>query len=196
VTLDGVHIRTVYRPGNPWPTGDLRAEILRRSYIFGHVIVRRSRHLELGGYDETLRKVEDWDFWIRLVLAGSLPVLIAEPLSVNRMQRSSMSDDAVGMWIGRLEVLDRARRNPDLTDADHEIVRDSTALAERELAIAQLRRALRTEPTAIRKRARVVLRTPAMVPAARVSATVGLLAPRLAHRLAIRRPEHAPGAPT
>ncbi len=41
------------------------------------LLVRRSRLLELGGFDEGLRAYEDWDLWVRMVLAGV--VIVVEP---------------------------------------------------------------------------------------------------------------------
>ncbi len=48
------------------PPGDILAEYARRNW-FGVMVplMRRSAAVRVGGFDETLRRAEDWDYWIR-----------------------------------------------------------------------------------------------------------------------------------
>src|SRR5207248_4438233 len=52
----------------PFAAVDQRMAILDRCFI-GWPAIRRSRLLDVGGFDESLRTGYDWDFWIRLLFA-------------------------------------------------------------------------------------------------------------------------------
>jgi GT2 family glycosyltransferase len=65
-----------------------------------------------GGFDETLRfrGCEDWDAWVRLVLAGATVVPVREVGAHYRRHPGSMSRNPVEMMRGRAEVLQRTLR--------------------------------------------------------------------------------------
>lgn len=56
------------------------------------LVVRRDVFLELGGFDETLPAVEDWDFALRLARRGTL-ALVDEPLVHQRFSPNSLTRD-------------------------------------------------------------------------------------------------------
>ena len=60
-------------------------------------IVRRDRFLEVGGFDESMRRgYEDWDLWLRFARRGLRGVRVREPLFVwRRHSAASMITDAV-----------------------------------------------------------------------------------------------------
>jgi glycosyltransferase involved in cell wall biosynthesis len=69
--LDGRAVRRCYMDQFAFETGDQRAAILRRNFVFGLAAVRRERFLAAGGFDESLRYATDWDLWVRLILEGA-----------------------------------------------------------------------------------------------------------------------------
>ena len=71
---------------NGFPGADQRAGILRLCFVLSPA-VRRERLLAVGGFDESLACAEDWDCWVRLVLAGSRVGLVDEPLYVSPTRR-------------------------------------------------------------------------------------------------------------
>lgn len=56
--------------------------------------VRRRAVLRTGWFDETLRMQEDWDYWLRLALAGETFRAVHAPPFIVRRRPSSMSDAA------------------------------------------------------------------------------------------------------
>ena len=44
-----------------------RRLLWRNTFVHPSIIYRRELVLEVGGYDETIRRLEDWDLWLRLL---------------------------------------------------------------------------------------------------------------------------------
>jgi GT2 family glycosyltransferase len=61
----------------------------------------------IGGFDPTLRACEDWDVWVRLVVAGATLVPVREVGAHYRQHPTSMSRNRVVMTRTRAEVLGR-----------------------------------------------------------------------------------------
>ena len=81
----------------------------RCAFHIGTVLLRRSVFDAIGGFDRTLRGVEDWDLWIRLAGRYSVRLFAAVPeqLAVYRMTAGSLSSDAMRMHQRRASLLDR-----------------------------------------------------------------------------------------
>jgi glycosyltransferase involved in cell wall biosynthesis len=85
------HRRFLYGLQAPDPSG-LPARLLRWNEIWAggsNVLARADLVRELGGFDETLFQLADWDLWIRLALAGAA-VALPELLVGYVMQPQSM----------------------------------------------------------------------------------------------------------
>lgn len=50
---------------------------------------------KIGGYDETMKGYEDWDFWFRATKIGYTITVIREPLFLYRKHGHSMVNDAI-----------------------------------------------------------------------------------------------------
>lgn len=61
------------------------------------VFARRSMLERLGGFDEQLNGLEDWDMWLRCVRAGAAVTVINSPLASVRVHRNSMSTNRARM---------------------------------------------------------------------------------------------------
>ena len=99
---------TVIGGAPPPPPEVVAREIERRNLIPGGcsgVLVRTDTMRRLGGFDERLGIVADWDLWIRLALDGS-PACVAKPLVAYRVHTGNASRNT-GRLSAELAVIDR-----------------------------------------------------------------------------------------
>ena len=91
VTADG-------RRGPLWMSSDVARmafEVFARRCpvpIHGFVL-DRDLVVELGGFDESLRTCEDWEFWQRVARTGVAFLPVPEELAPYRFSRNSLSSD-------------------------------------------------------------------------------------------------------
>ncbi len=183
--LDGEVVRQVYDEGWTFDVGDQRVEILNRNFIFGLAAVRRGTLLAVGGMDEApeLIGVEDWDLWIRMILAGSTAGLIPEPLARNRLSQGSLSSQRQRRVETRISTLAKALTNPDLRPQELRTVKRALARQRAELGFLQARKAVAEQSPAARRMALgVVFASPLGVerlrPRSRLRAVAWAVAPR------------------
>ncbi len=187
--VDGRVVRRVYDADWTFEVDDQRREILRRNFVFGLAAVRRQRLLDGGGFDEGIRFTTDWECWIRLILTGTRAGAVLEPLARYRVRPTSLSADRTRMTAGRLQSLRKGLEHPAVRPEEKEAGLATLAAFERELAVLQLRDAVREGGAGTRRLAldlafdhRTPLRT-------RVKALAAALAPRVARRLLRGRDE-------
>lgn len=77
--------------------------------VFVMTVFRRRVFETIGGFDETLRTNEDFDYWLRAALAGFRFGRNPEPLAWYRRRDDSLSADAPRMLSGALHVCIKAR---------------------------------------------------------------------------------------
>jgi glycosyltransferase involved in cell wall biosynthesis len=63
---------------------------------------------EVGGFDESLRTCEDWDLWLRALLAGWRVTFQTVPTALYRWAPTSMSTNDEAMAEGQRQVLSKA----------------------------------------------------------------------------------------
>jgi len=87
----------------------LRANIM----VVNSALVRRAVVDEVGWFDETLRSLEDWDYWIRCALAGATFRFLdaAGALALVRVHPTSMSQDRVTMHAQQAKLRARMGRS-------------------------------------------------------------------------------------
>jgi glycosyltransferase involved in cell wall biosynthesis len=101
------------QPARPWP--DRRrvptlARILRdETAVFIMSVFRRRVYDLIGGFDESLRTNEDYDFWIRAAAAGCRFWRNDEPLGHYRRRNDSLSAGELRMLNGIIRVLQKNR---------------------------------------------------------------------------------------
>jgi glycosyltransferase involved in cell wall biosynthesis len=89
--------------------GDVLPRLLMGNLIHPHAALLRRRCLEqVGGFDEELTSVEDWDLWLRLAVAGVRWGLVDLPLLEYRVRDDGMHANPERMLNNRLRVLDKA----------------------------------------------------------------------------------------
>ena len=86
----------------------LRANIM----VVNAALVRRAVIDEVGWFDETLRSLEDWDYWIRCALAGTTFRFLsdADALALVRVHPRSMSQNRLTMHEQQSKVRQRMDR--------------------------------------------------------------------------------------
>jgi GT2 family glycosyltransferase len=84
--------------------------LLCRNFITtSGAIVRREALEQVGGFDETIRFMEDWDLWLRL--AVRFPVAyVPEPTFIQRRRPQSLSSNRQAMVYSRFQVLVKMSR--------------------------------------------------------------------------------------
>lgn len=78
----------------------------------GSVLLRREWYLKIGLFDTNLRSYEDWDFWLRIVMAGGKMESINEIVSFYRFHTSQMTRNANQMTEASFAVLKKVFDNP------------------------------------------------------------------------------------
>jgi glycosyltransferase involved in cell wall biosynthesis len=123
--------------------------LLRANAIFVSVLAPRAVIEEVGGFEPSLRSIEDLDLWLRIVEGGFRVVYNPRPLAVYRIAPGTLSRDVLRMTRSRQVVfrraLERGRLSPAGQRAAHEALRLERAAELVELARRHgRRRPLRT----------------------------------------------------
>jgi Glycosyl transferase family 2 len=119
--VDGA-ARGTFMQANAFPTADQRGAVLERCFLTMMSAVRRSRLLEVGGFDRRLTHGEDWRLWIELVLGGSLVGLVDAPLGCYRAHSAQLTARRGRSLRGRHEVLAEVVHHDGLTAAERRAV--------------------------------------------------------------------------
>ena len=101
-----------------YPEGDVVEAMLRQNFLAngGHVLIRTEFVHRSGGFDQTLRLSEDWEFWCRLALLGSFIFIGGPPVMALRVHPASTSGALSREWTNHLPALQRVRSNPALRE--------------------------------------------------------------------------------
>ncbi len=99
-----VHMPPILGP----PAERIREELLRRAtFVPSCVVIRRSVFLASGGFDSQYRITDDWDLWLRLILAGTSFASCEEPLLLYRLHPGNMSGDGFTLLRENAELFHR-----------------------------------------------------------------------------------------
>jgi glycosyltransferase involved in cell wall biosynthesis len=107
-------------------TGEVTFEALltRRCTVANYVIARREAVLQAGGFDECLRRSEDFDLWLRMLLNGGRFAYQRRVLAHYRVHRGSLSSDQVQLTSDTLRVFDKLALMPSLTHEERNLVKN------------------------------------------------------------------------
>jgi glycosyltransferase involved in cell wall biosynthesis len=187
LVADDVEVRQLYNPRWSFEVADQRRAILQRNFVFGLAAVRRSVLLEHGGFDESIVWTEDWDLWLRLILAGSAAGCVDEPLAEYRLRETSLTTRRRELVLGKIGTLEKARANMSLRDEERVVLETSIAGYRRELEFQDLAAAVATGEGGTRRRAGALLVAPGFDRRRRVELLGMTLAPSIAARVLRRR---------
>jgi glycosyltransferase involved in cell wall biosynthesis len=165
----------------PFAVDDQRRAIFDRCFVVAPA-VRRTRFLEVGGYDEALDSGHDWDCWIRLLLRGARAGLVDEPLYEYRLLTGSLSDDRTNTLRERVRLLERTLVDPALRPEDRFALRRALAHHRRRALLAEAEAALRSRASDSRQRSLAVALGPGFGLRTRTKALLAAVAPRAASR--------------
>jgi glycosyltransferase involved in cell wall biosynthesis len=123
------------------PEPDLAAIISDETAVFIMSVFRRRMYDAIGGFDETFRTNEDYDYWLRAAAAGFRFTRNDRPLGRYRRRHDSLSADDVRMVRGILRVYEKLRgavadRPLEQALLDRQVARFATLLHEVEARLA------------------------------------------------------------
>jgi glycosyltransferase involved in cell wall biosynthesis len=100
-----------FRPGNVFavpPAYDIRRALyVNTTFMPGSVVIRRSTYLAFGGFNPSIKLVEDWDLWLRLLHAGVQFAAYQEPLLSMRIHVGNQSNNAIAALEEQKEIYRR-----------------------------------------------------------------------------------------
>ena len=144
---DGMRVGR-YSDVNPFVVSDQRAGILDTCFVGGWPATRRSRVIEVGGFDENHSVAYDWECWIRLIFSGSSAGMVDEPLMTYRIHAGSLSADKTASLHGRLEMFRDVAAREDLSSHERRVLEASIRRDRRRLAAYEIERAIAEPETA------------------------------------------------
>lgn len=114
--------KTRHRGAFPTPA-DQRMTILEKNFVSTMSLFPRALVDEIGGFDETLRRAEDWDFWLRAIFTGHRVAHQAKPLALYRWGATGLSADGDAFEEAERQELTRVGQWPELSAAERAYVR-------------------------------------------------------------------------
>jgi glycosyltransferase involved in cell wall biosynthesis len=119
----GIHPSKLrYRGRFPSPESQRRA-ILEQNFVSTMSLFPRTLVDEIGPFDVSKRRAEDWDFWLRAIFAGRRVSLQREPLALYRWGATGLSADREEMDAEIDAIFAGIEERHDLTEAELEYVR-------------------------------------------------------------------------
>jgi len=88
------------------------------------VFFRKKIYEKYGGFDESIRSSEDWEYWLRLSYNKVLFVLMPDFLTLYRIRKNSLSSDSVVICKTSLIVLEKQKELPQ-TSEDYLIINNN-----------------------------------------------------------------------
>jgi glycosyltransferase involved in cell wall biosynthesis len=132
--------------GDPLYVIDPYAKLMRGNFITtGSIVMRRTCVATVGQFDESLRLVEDLEYWLRIALRYPIAHL-DDVCLLRRRHAENTSRDPIAMSLAFLRVLEKHRQNH-LADAKAQgaSLRRRLAREYQELGHLHLRRGARTD---------------------------------------------------
>ncbi|WP_288798434.1 glycosyltransferase family 2 protein [Arsenicicoccus cauae] len=96
--------RTVLPSGTP-AAAEQRRRILENNFVSVFSVFPRRMWEEIGGFDESMRVCEDYDFWARAIYAGWTARFVTAHHALYRRAAGSLSTQSERMYAGEQQVL-------------------------------------------------------------------------------------------
>ncbi len=126
-----------YRHRYTFHSGDIFRELLTRMFITNTAVMfRRSVYDALGGYDETLGMVEDWEYFLRMAHAGHKIGFLPKPLVRYRLRwdNNTRFDNQVPIQESAVKIFENL--NARMSIEERERYEMQAALSRRKLRLA------------------------------------------------------------
>jgi glycosyltransferase involved in cell wall biosynthesis len=91
----------------PPPDRIREALFVNTTFLPGSVLIRRSAYLAAGGFNPSIKLVEDWDLWLRLLQAKVQFAGCNEPLLLTRHHAGNLSNNAIAALAEQKEIYRR-----------------------------------------------------------------------------------------
>ncbi|HET9531897.1 MAG TPA: glycosyltransferase, partial [Blastocatellia bacterium] len=101
--------------------------VTQQCYVWVGVTARREAVIRAGMFDESLRSVEDFDLWLRIIKGGGRIVCHRQVLARYRKRPGSLSADSVWMYQHALRVLEKAEHTLNLTASERDALKRQQA---------------------------------------------------------------------
>jgi len=190
--VDGRIVGTYYPDVAKFVVGDQRRGAIHNHFIFGLATLRRARLLAVGGWDESMRIIEDTDCFIRLILDGARAGLVDEPLARYRLREGSLASDRGATMAAQVTMLEKFLDHPALDEDDLEFLRHEIRVKRAEARVAVAESELdRGTPTSRAAALDLALGElpPGVGVGTRARALAAAAVPSLARRWLTRRPD-------
>jgi len=186
IEVDGKVLRNYYHGSLRFRVTNQRRAILE--YNFLHMpAVRRVRMLEIGSYDASFPPVEDWDCWIRLILAGCRAGLVERPLYRYRLQESGLSSDRAKLVRMEYEVLRRVPSIADLSADERSALEHDLVWRRRDALLQEARSAVLKGSPDARRRSLGIATGRGFDLLSRIKALATVVAPPVSRRVLVAR---------
>lgn len=162
VAIDGSY-REKNRPGK---SGRVLHDLFKKNFIrTSSAVITRQCLEKVGGFDESLREGEEYDYWLRIAAEFAVG-FINEPLAVYVDNTDGMSTDSLTGRLHRLKVLEKTylkkkipprmyRRR--IADTCHYIGRHYLKRGKRQEGIAYLKKAQKLHPAYVKNLGYLIL---------------------------------------
>jgi len=108
---------------------------VRVTVLTSTVVARRQPIIDVGLFDATLRRGQDFELWLKLARRGCRFVYQEEVLAHRRIVESSLSGSVISQLERTLTVLDAIKAKGDLTPGEEAALQTNVRRTRRELAV-------------------------------------------------------------
>lgn len=108
-------------------------ELLARNFVYVSTVVRRSVLEALGGFNESRTAVEDYELWLRILVAGHRAVWIPGQHALYRAHRGQMSSRLTKMYQNLADVFADLRPEEMPSAAHRDLLASRRAEVDRQL---------------------------------------------------------------
>ncbi len=127
-------------------SGEVNAEsllALRCNVITSGVVARRKPIIEVGMFDESIRRGHDFDLWLRLAKSGARINYQKDVLLKHRILESSLSGDAASQSQRAFQVLDTIRQRGQLSTREEATLKKTLQRIKAEIELERGKKFLR-----------------------------------------------------
>lgn len=114
----------------------------RCTVLTSSVVARRTELLDVGLFDEDLRRGQDFDLWVRLAAAGAVFAYTTAPLVKRRVHAQNLSGDRISELERALDVLLKLRHKGLLTPPQCDVLDARVRVLRAQIATEQGKKTL------------------------------------------------------